>query len=108
MMLLRSVADAASRLGSFLSTSTFELSMSATIISVPSPLFNVLAFSGTDLLYWLNPCDADALAGCISSSADLLFVDLDEASFDSFQSFAGDQDRLLLFYQPSAIDPYFV
>lgn len=64
-------------------------------------------YHGLCRYYSLGPCDADALAGCVRSSPSLLFVDLDEASFYSFQRFSGDQGRLLLYYEPSFLDRYF-
>jgi len=114
-VMILSVADALNWLGDFLSTlsplfddpRTFTSHM-LNYRSMNDKSDEFLYFPDKKLLSWLGPCDADALAGCISSSADLVFVDLDEASFDLFQRFKQDQGRLLLFYEPSFIDPYFV
>jgi hypothetical protein len=58
--------------------------------------------------YYESPCDADVLAGCVSASSndDVLFVDLDPVSFESFTTFSsgnnnGNQSRLVLFYETS-------
>lgn len=62
----------------------------------------------------LGGCDANALAGCMdfaASSGSLSFVDLDEANFDTFHPFhrfKGNEIRLLLYYQPTFLDRFFL
>jgi hypothetical protein len=53
-----------------------------------------------------GPCDADVLAGCVASS-DVHFVDLDPVSYDTYITFTGNT-RLVLFYQPSFMDKFFL
>lgn len=138
-MVIRSIGDALSGLGDFLLTpplhygsiSSGEVvtsssstvvrhyvvtSSSATVVrhyeddEPPSPWTRGRRGDRPPAVLRPNPCDADALAHCMSDgSENVVFVNLDEASLDSFQQFSEKEDteRLLLYYYPSLLDSYF-
>lgn len=118
-MLIHSLGDAANKLGNFLLTFG-SWGAHGHYVEVTSTRHGImkgswptrdglLIFPAGDRKYTLGPCDADALAGCVNDAgAGTMLVDLDEASFDSFQRFKGNQSRLLLYYEPSFLDRYFV
>lgn len=101
-MLLRSLSDVTSSLSSLVSGSVFnpEKTRYHEVVLVPN-----FAHDEERVLYWNGPCGADVLARC---DAGVSFIDLDEVSYGTFtKRFTGKATRVILYYQPSILDPYF-